>query len=97
MFFIFYRGGGRAVQCIGFENRRSVKTTEGSNPSLPGCKLNKKVKMIFCLRCSLQAFELKINIKFKTLLNFESKLSCLYKSNLSIAFFSKTTSNKFFT
>ena len=28
-----YGRGGRAVQCTGFENRHSVKTIEGSNPS----------------------------------------------------------------
>ena len=26
--------GGRAVQCIGFENQRGLRVTEGSNPSL---------------------------------------------------------------
>ena len=26
--------GGRAVDCFGFENRRSFTATEGSNPSL---------------------------------------------------------------
>jgi hypothetical protein len=30
------RKGGRAVECIGFENRRSCETTGGSNPPLSG-------------------------------------------------------------
>lgn len=34
LFIFLGRKGGRVVECIGFENRRSRKTTEGSNPSL---------------------------------------------------------------
>ena len=30
------RKGGRVVECIGFENRRSCETTGGSNPPFSG-------------------------------------------------------------
>ena len=38
--------GGRAVECIGFENRRSCETIGGSNPLLSEIKYNNIVTYI---------------------------------------------------